>query len=79
MSDSNKKDTKRTHYLLYVVGDVEPTLEGPYPTGDARDQKAIEIRNEEGIDAGGLYMLDVDANGVPTVGAYTGGFLDGEN
>lgn len=61
-------------YLLVVEGDVEPMLDGPYRTADERDQEALAWRAKHGPD-NGLYMLDVDADGIPHVEAYSGGFF----
>jgi len=66
------------HYVLFVFGDVEPYLHGPYPTRRARDNKARAIRKEEGIDAGGIYRLDVDRQGKAYAGSYTGSELGDE-
>ena len=72
----NKKLTK--YYVLFVEGDIEPSLLGPYKTQKERDAKARELKiNEEGYanDENGIFWMDV-TNGVPEVGFYNGGFFE---
>lgn len=57
------------HYLLHIVGDVEPDLHGPYPTEAVRDETARRIRLGSG-DRDGLYRLDMTADGMPVVRPY---------
>lgn len=61
------------NYLLVIWGDVEPKLLGPFDTPEERDQKAREIRKEEG-DNHGIYALQ--AEGKVEVDAYSGAFFD---
>lgn len=61
-------------YLIIVEGDVEPDIGGPYADEAARDKRARELREEHG-DETGIYMLDIDEQGNPTSGAYSGGGL----
>jgi len=70
------KQTSRQHYVLFVYGDVEPHLHGPYSTPEARDEKAREIRRENGMEDGGIYWLSQSADGKLACGPYTGGFFD---
>lgn len=64
------------HYTVFVFGDVEPEVHGPFASPDERDAKSLEIRREQGIDGGGIYWADVSPSGELEIGAYTGGFLD---
>ena len=64
----------RLKWLLVVWGDVEPDLLGPYMDGEARDKAAVELKRAHGDD-NGIFMLD--AEGLPEVGAYSGGFFSG--
>jgi hypothetical protein len=64
------------YFALFIWGDVEPSLEGPFRTPEERDAKSLEIRRREGPDEGGIYMLDIDEWGNPSVAPYCGGFLD---
>ena len=57
------------HYLLHIVGDVEPDLHGPYPTQTVRDETARRIRAGRG-DRDGLYRLDLDPGGCPLMSPY---------
>ena len=62
-------------YLVFVEGDVDPRLVGPFANGDERDKKARQLRRERGRDHG-IYMLEVDpTSGVPSIDAYSGGFF----
>jgi len=63
------------HYVLFIEGDVEPGLVGPYGSTEERDSKAVELKREHG-DEHGIYWLNV-VNGV-TLGAYHAGFFMGE-
>lgn len=82
----------KLHYLLVVVGDVEPELQGPFPTTDDRDHAAGEHRSANPEDDG-LYMVDLqvpdgpvgsapDANRIRAtdihleVDSYSGGYMD---
>lgn len=47
------------HYLLQVIGDVEPELHGPYPTAEERDTAAKEFRGDGGDMADGLYPIEL--------------------
>lgn len=71
-----EETSKKQFYTIFVWGDVEPEIFGPFDTEEERDEKSHEIRRKEGSDEGGLYMLNVSASGNLEVGAYTGGFFD---
>ena len=69
------EDPRMGIYLVFVEGDIEPRLVGPFADGDERDRKARELRREHGRDHG-IYMLDVDPrSGAPSIDAYCGGFF----
>ena len=63
------------YYVLFVWGDVEPALHGPFETAEARDAKALELRREDS-DESGIYTLEVDDCYAPSVGTYSGAFFD---
>lgn len=63
------------HYLLILHGDVEPELDGPFSIVD-RDRAAREHRREDPEMSDGLFWLDIEASGKPTIGAFAGGDLD---
>jgi hypothetical protein len=66
-------------YLIFVWGDVEPEIIGPFRSDAARDRRALELRKEEGDDHG-IYILDVPKRGAPDVNAYSGAFfMDAED
>ena len=52
-------------YLLWTVGDVEPELEGPFHSDEARIEAARRLRSGEGREDG-LYRLNV------TFGSFVG-------
>lgn len=64
------------YYVLWVWGDVEPELKGPYESAMTRDMIARGLRLSEGPDEGGIYWMNVDQSGRTKVGAYTGDFLN---
>lgn len=64
------------HYLLFVWGDVEPEIHGPYANEEERDRDAIKFKYEEG-DAHGIYAVNVDwSQHYVGVDPYSGGFFD---
>jgi hypothetical protein len=73
--DGKPQDPETGIYLVFVEGDIEPRIVGPFADGDERDKKARELRREHGQDHG-IFMLDVEpGNGVPSIDAYCGGFF----
>jgi hypothetical protein len=68
------KKVKR--YVLHVWGCVDPYLVGPFTTAKKRDAKAKRLRNADEED--GVFWLNVDSKGKIELGAYSGGFMDGE-
>lgn len=71
---ARKKEKK--FFVLFIWGDVEPHLHGPYQTEEKRDNKVREIRRKEGVDGGGIYRAEVSKNGNLTVSPYSGGFFN---
>ena len=69
-----KGPSEETHYLIVVEGDVEPTIDGPFATEDERAEAKCELK-ANGFD-GGIYGLDIDAKGSPTVFPYSGECAD---
>jgi hypothetical protein len=66
------------HYLLIVMGDVEPDLRGPFPSTEVRDQEAKDHRSQDPEMEDGLYPLDIDDHGNPEVGSYCSSDLEPE-
>ena len=62
------------HYLVHVVGDIEPELHGPYLTDGMRDGIAGVLRLDDSDD--GLYKMDVYADGRILIDAYSGGEME---
>lgn len=50
---------KELYYLIFVWGDVSPTILGPFDTIELRDEEAQRLRTEEG-DEHGIYSLDIN-------------------
>ena len=66
----------KEYYLLFVWGDVEPKLIGPFQTPDERDKAALEKHKVEG-EENGYYKLDMNGI-VPEVDVYSGDFFEEE-
>ena len=66
------------YYVLFVEGDVEPYLHGPYQTENERDQAAHKLRAAD-RDAlkSGIYRLDCTP--APKVDAYSGAFFEDDD
>jgi hypothetical protein len=62
------------HYLFITWGDIDPEILGPFESEDTRDDRAKELKKEHG-DENGIFMLDVEDNGMPSANAYSGGFF----
>ena len=63
------------HYLLILHGDVEPALDGPFSVAD-RDRAARQHRRSDPEMSDGIFMLDIDPSGKPTIDAYASAELD---
>jgi hypothetical protein len=67
-------------YLIFVWGDVEPSLRGPYKTDGSRLTAARSLRRNEG-DENGLYRLDVQVTKAGKakvrIDSFSGGEMDG--
>ena len=75
---ARRNSSPKKFYVLFVEGDIEPSLLGPYKTQNERDAKARELKiNEDGYanDENGIFWMDV-THGVPEVGFYSGGFFE---
>ena len=65
------------HYLIVVEGDIEPSVEGPF-TPKKLAAQARESRKQDPEQQNGLFWLDIDKNGKPKIGAWSGGFFEDE-
>jgi hypothetical protein len=73
--EGKPQDPETGIYLVFVEGDIDPRIVGPFADGDERDKKARELRREHGRDHG-IFMLDVEPmSRVPSIDAYCGGFF----
>lgn len=70
-----------TFYLLHIIGDIEPTIKGPYKSQASRDQAAFRLKTKVPPDDG-IFMLNIRAKKghtiptIPTVAAYSGWFMN---
>lgn len=64
-------------YLLVMLGDVEPVLEGPFENDISRLEAARLYRKEQSGDDG-LYRLTVPKGVTPIVDCFTGGEISGD-
>lgn len=62
------------YYLVFVHDDIDPELMGPFSSKEYRDDRAIALRKEFGKDHG-IYLLDIDGPGKPTIETYSGKFF----
>jgi hypothetical protein len=66
------------HYLLHIIGDVWPTIRGPYKSPLTRDKAALRIRAKV---EDGIFKLDCPASYTtkrtkPLVIAYSSEFME---
>ena len=70
---------KTDYYLIKILGDVEPFIEGQYNSDEERLKKAQEIRkdneNHDGL-YDGLYRLNI-VEGKPEISCFYGNEFDG--
>ncbi len=66
---------KTEYYLIRIIGDVEPSIEGQYNSDEERLKEAQEIRETDG-DHDGLYRLNI-INGKPEISCFFGNEFDG--
>ena len=62
-------------WLIIVIGDVAPSLRGPFKTEKARDTYAATYRLGDLEMRDGIYKLTITGD-VPTVDTYSGGFFE---
>ena len=63
------------YYVLVVWDDISPDLQGPFANEGQRNKRASELKAEYG-DEHGIYALEVDSEGRPTVSSYLAGFFE---
>jgi hypothetical protein len=71
-----QKRDRMTRWLIVVEGDVDPRLEGPFISEQARLAAAQSYRKSDAERQDGLYRLDVSAAGRPRVRHFTAGEID---
>lgn len=67
----------KKYYVVPVFGSVEPMVMGPYDGPEGQLAAAKNIHSEQSQNDS-LFWLDIDANGVPSMGAFTPGALESE-
>ena len=60
------------YYVLGIWEDVDPFLSEPFDTPEDRDKHAVEMVNTNATEDGGIFKLDIDDHGIPSVYSYTG-------
>lgn len=60
-----------SYYIVFVYDDIDPEIRGPFPSKEMRDDAATMLRKDFGKDHG-IYPLDIDNHGKPTIETYTG-------
>ena len=64
-----------TYWLIIIIGDVAPSLRGPFKTEKMRNTYAKAYRSDDPEMKDGIYKLTIDKN-VPIVNTYSGGFFE---
>jgi hypothetical protein len=73
LSDLGKFGSDK-YYVLYIEGDVDPYLHGPFKTEDERDSVAKRLRAADRDDIkSGIYPLDCSPG--PHIGTYSAAFF----
>src|SRR5882762_2762890 len=71
-----KRNVMVAAYILEIIGDIEPTLRGPYKNTHTRDRAAKRLREKDAEKENGIFALDLMKNGKLHIWAYSAGFLD---
>jgi len=69
------KVIKEEYYLIRILGDTEPFIEGQYNSDEERLKEAREIRETDG-DHDGLYRLNI-VEGKPEISCFFVNEFDG--
>lgn len=62
------------YYIVFVHDDIDPEVRGPYLCEELRDDAARALRKEFGKDHG-IYPLNVNGHGKPSIETYSGKFF----
>jgi len=68
---------KTEYYIIFVWGDIEPQVKGPFGNREQRDATIKELRKIKGEEHGYFWLNIVD--GKPEAGAYPGRFFEEED
>lgn len=69
-----EKMKKGSSGLWLVLGDLEPNILGPFAGEEDRDTQARES-DKERREEDGIFRLDIDSEGTPTIEPYSNGFF----
>ena len=58
------------YFVLGIYSDVEPMLSEEFDNKEDRDIEAIQWKQDNTTDGGGIYRLDIDDKGIPTCESY---------
>jgi hypothetical protein len=61
-------------YLVFVRGDIEPEIKGPFKDEDERDTEARRLKETDEGDESGIYPLDILGT-TPAISAYNYAFF----
>lgn len=78
MNQSMEQPRTGQFYVLFIYGDVEPHLIGPFETVEERDVEARETRFQNGSEDGGVYWLTRNEDDELECGPYPGTFFEEE-
>ena len=67
------------YYVVEVIGGIEPFLRGPLDTVDDQERVAKMLHAAQDPDTDATFWLDINAEGVPEIGSYSGQFFEGED
>jgi hypothetical protein len=59
------------YYVVGIYGDIEPIVSDPFETEEERDEYAREMYSSNETDGGGIFRLDIDENGIPSMDNYS--------
>ena len=72
---SSGQEIEERLFLIFIWGDVEPHVHGPFPCKEDRDNKALTLRAEYGEEAG-YFPATITAEGQLIVDVYSGEFFE---
>ncbi len=74
--ECNSDEEETDYFILFMWGDVEPELLGPFTNSEMADRTAKNLREKEG-DEHGIYYLERKNNKI-SVGSFSNGFFEND-